>query len=74
MAYKKHHNYPLSGISHNTPSPCGCTGSNGELKKWYQNEKEAQNVANDNARQGVYLEPYPCPNTNGWHLKSSTNK
>ena len=61
----------LALANRQTPSrKClGCTGSDGQPKDAYRNEKEAGVRARIIRREsGVLLRAYPCPYGGGWHL------
>lgn len=46
-----------------------CVGRDGEPKRAYDTEWEAEEVAVDREiRSGVPLSVYPCPHGYGWHL------
>jgi len=61
----------LAPASRHTPSaPCGsCVGRDGSPKQTYRSEREAQRRAEILRReQGISLEVYGCPYSDGWHL------
>lgn len=53
---------------------CGCRNHLGRAKQLHRSRLAALTWATRAAKHGMRLEPYRCPTTRGWHIRTARDK